>query len=224
MFLEREGLQSWLVVYPFSQFHSSHRIKNIRGWKMAINGTDITRSTVTKKHYSSITDSYSYDCSSRAHEHTELNICVQSPENTSGKNVTPTAPSLSPFHQFCMVSCHSASLLSHHSDKIICHLWFWVYMRTFRRIWALWEQQRHSGIKKPQTSITSFATCYHFFWHLFSFPLNCPTTTGILYLHNMKYLTFWLKKFSTFKLKCSSQWLSKHPPHKHTHSSSGWYE
>lgn len=58
----------------------------------------------------------------------ELDTCVlrlRFPEDTPSRNVTPiTPPPLFPVHQFCVVSCHSAALLSHHSEKILCRLWF----------------------------------------------------------------------------------------------------
>lgn len=83
---------------------------------------------------------YSYHFSSRAHEQT-LNwtpVC-----SASGSQKTrqigmshPELPPSSLSHQFCVPSCHSATLLSHHSDKILSWLWFCVYMRKFLKIRA----------------------------------------------------------------------------------------
>lgn len=83
---------------------------------------------------------YSYHFSSRAHEQT-LNwtpVCSASGSQKT-RQVGMSHPELPPSslsHQFCVVSCHSATLLSHHSEKILSCLWFCVNMRKFLKIRA----------------------------------------------------------------------------------------
>ncbi len=99
--------------------------------------------------------------------HSELNTCVlrlRFPEDMSSRNVTPKTPSLFPFHQFCVASCHSALLLSQHSEKILCRLWFWVYMRKFLKNEVLWNLLKH--LSRPSLPPLLLTSCIYTLWNI----------------------------------------------------------